>query len=169
MTEFKIGDRVKYVGKHPNYPDSVWNGCRGSVQFVFPDRVQSVKVVWDDGGPCHGVFPENLELEEAPINPVWPRSEILDEAKELITGDRNLNYGTPTQNFQNTADLWTVQLGHKLKDGERFTSTDVAILMIHLKLARLIASGEKRDNYADLIGYGACAWETVVDGFNDGI
>lgn len=87
-----------------------------------------------------------------------PRGDILREAGELIHGDRNASYGSPVGNFENTAALWNVQIGHKLK--EPLTAADVASLMIQLKMARLIAT-PKRDNYADIIGYAACGWECV--------
>lgn len=90
-----------------------------------------------------------------------PRAKVLQEAESLITGDRNASYGTPTQNFQNTADLLNVQFGHKLKEG--FTATDVAMIMIQLKMARLIASPNKRDNWVDLAGYAACGFETTEE------
>ncbi|KMS86161.1 hypothetical protein ACZ91_38355 [Streptomyces regensis] len=89
-----------------------------------------------------------------------PRAELLHEAAEVITGDRNKSYGEPTANFDNTARVWTAQLGHKLKDGAEFTASDVAQLMIGLKLARLVAD-PKRDTWLDIAGYAGCGWETV--------
>lgn len=87
-----------------------------------------------------------------------PRGEVLLEARELITGDRNETYGSPTQNFQNTADLLNIQFRHKLQPGMVFTPTDVAVMMMQLKLARLVAQ-PKRDNFVDIAGYAACGWE----------
>jgi len=88
------------------------------------------------------------------------RQSVLVEAESLITGDRNTSYGSPTQNFQNTADLLNVQFRHKLT--EELTATDVALIMIHLKMARLVASPDKRDNWVDIAGYAACGFETTV-------
>lgn len=85
-----------------------------------------------------------------------PREAILTEAAGLITGDRNKTYGSPTENFSNTAALWNVQIGHKLKTP--LTAADVAQLMVQLKMARMIAQ-PKRDNYVDAAGYLACGWE----------
>lgn len=85
-----------------------------------------------------------------------PREGILTEASGLITGDRNKTYGSPTENFENTAAVWNVLLGHKLK--EPITATEVGTLMVGLKLARTIAQ-PKRDNFVDMAGYAACAWE----------
>jgi hypothetical protein len=90
------------------------------------------------------------------------RETILETAKKLVTFDRNKSYGAPEKNFENTAKLWTAQLGHKLKDDEEFTATDVAILMTQLKLARMIAA-PKADNFADAIGYLACGVECEVE------
>lgn len=88
-----------------------------------------------------------------------PRGKILREAETLITGDRNKTYGSPVENFDVTAALWNAQLGHKLKPGESFTGTDVALLMIQLKMARLRTSPSNRDHYLDIAGYAACGWE----------
>jgi hypothetical protein len=90
------------------------------------------------------------------------RGELLDEAKLLIEGDRNKTYGSPTQNFQNTAELFTTLLRHKLKDGEVIQPHEVATLMIALKLARTIAE-PKRDNFVDIAGYAACGYETLEE------
>lgn len=84
------------------------------------------------------------------------RAAVLTEAAGLITGDRNKTYGSPTENFSNTAALWNVQIGHKLKTP--LTAADVAQLMVQLKMARMIAQ-PKRDNYVDAAGYLGCGWE----------
>lgn len=97
--------------------------------------------------------------EPTPVSEVTPRGATLREAEKLITGDRNKNYGSPTENFDATAALWNIQLGHKLKPGESFTATDVALLMIQLKMARLKTSPSNRDHYVDIEGYAACGWE----------
>lgn len=95
--------------------------------------------------------------------PIAPRAELLREAEGLITGDRNQSYGTPTQNFQNIADLWNVQFGHMLAEGHKFTAPHIAQAMAHVKLARMAAQ-PKRDNYLDLAGYAACGWEAESNG-----
>lgn len=91
--------------------------------------------------------------EEAP-----PRSQALVDANELITGDRNETYGTPTQNFTNIAAFWNVQFGHMLADGAQFTAANVAQANALQKLARMIAQ-PKPDNWIDLAGYAACGYE----------
>lgn len=112
-------------------------------------------------GDARLVYTSTLELvHEAAREPeATPRGKILREAEGLITGDRNKNYGSPTENFDTTAALWNAQLGHKLKPGQVFTATDVALLMVQLKMARLKTSTSKRDHYLDIAGYIACGWE----------
>lgn len=89
---------------------------------------------------------------------VTPRAAVLREAESLITGDRNKAYGSPTQNFTNTAEIWTALIRHKLRDGEKIEPTEVASFMIGLKLARTVGE-PKRDNWVDMAGYAGCGYE----------
>lgn len=91
-----------------------------------------------------------------------PRAQILHEAAQLITGDRNVTYGSPTQNFTNISHLWNARFGHMLREGEKFTAADVADAMILVKVARNIAD-QKRDNWLDIAGYAACGYETTLE------
>lgn len=91
-----------------------------------------------------------------------PRESVLTEAAGLITGDRNQSYGSPTQNFSDIAGMFTIQLGHKLKDGERIEPGEVAELMALVKLCRMKAQ-PKRDNWVDLAGYAACGFEADAE------
>ena len=90
-----------------------------------------------------------------------PRAEVLSEATDLITGDRNVSYGTPTQNFTNIAEMWTTRFKHLLLPEARFEASDVGDAMILLKVARNIAD-TKRDTYVDIAGYAGCAWEAEL-------
>lgn len=90
------------------------------------------------------------------------RESVLFEAANLITGDRNKTYGSPTQNFQDTAQLWNIVLKHKLIPGLELDATDVAKLMIALKLARMAAQPH-RDNWVDIAGYAGCGYEAGVE------
>jgi hypothetical protein len=86
-----------------------------------------------------------------------PRAELLDEAKGLITGDRNNSYGPPTQDFQRTADLWTA-LGFTFNEGP-IEPHHIAMAMILLKMSRATWSPHHRDNWADSAGYSATGFE----------
>lgn len=83
------------------------------------------------------------------------REEILSKAKECVCGQREQDYGTPEQNFQLIADLWTIYLGN-----DRLISpTDVAMMMALLKIARIKNGGGTGDSFVDLAGYAACGGE----------
>ena len=83
------------------------------------------------------------------------RAEILEAARVCVCGEREQDYGSPENNFEMIAQLWTVYNGHT------FTQKDVAMMMALLKAAR-IKSGEKADSFVDLAGYAACAGEIAT-------
>lgn len=93
-----------------------------------------------------------------------PSVEILEEAIFNISGPRNVAYGPPTKNFQDTADLWNVLLSRRLAPGERFSASDVALAMTGLKLARLLndRSDAARDSWSDGAAYLALGRECAA-------
>lgn len=78
--------------------------------------------------------------------------EALEKVKELVTGDRQKDYGTPEESFDRIASLWTAWLDVKI------TAEDAAIMMALLKIARLRGGRKTPDAYHDLLGYGAIAY-----------
>lgn len=81
------------------------------------------------------------------------REQVLKEALKIVTNDRQKNYGTPEDNFSIIANLWGSYLGCKI------STTDVALLMVLLKIARARSNNGYVDNYVDIAGYAACAGE----------
>lgn len=79
---------------------------------------------------------------------------ILDEAKRLVYGDRNAQYGPAIRDFSRTAAMWTVLFGELLKDGASFGPQHVPLGMIAVKLSREVHR-PKRDSMTDLCGYAA--------------
>lgn len=86
------------------------------------------------------------------MNSQTARSLLLEDAHDLINGDRQAEYGTPQENFGRIADRWTQYLGVTIEP------YDVAIMMMDLKLARL-CNDVKRDSLVDIAGYAALAAE----------
>lgn len=82
------------------------------------------------------------------------RDEILHTARELINGDRAKDYGDAYLNHMRIADFWNSYLDHEIK----LTPTDVATMMMLLKIARLI-NEYKEDSFVDICGYAALAGE----------
>ena len=90
------------------------------------------------------------------------RTTILKEAMEAIDGSRDVQYGSPEDNFARIAEFWTHYLGVAVD------THDVANMMILLKIARSMHDPRVRDNWVDIAGYAACAGEiasprTAVD------
>jgi len=73
-------------------------------------------------------------------------TSILEEAQELIHGDRHEDYGHPFKDFSKTARLWSVVLGVDV------TPEQVALCMVCLKISRELHR-PKRDNIVDAAGY----------------
>lgn len=73
---------------------------------------------------------------------------ILEEADNLINGDRAADYGDVSDNFERIAKLWGAYRG------QFFDRHDVAQMMILVKVARQ-ASGYHRDSNVDIAGYAA--------------
>jgi len=107
------------------------------------------------------------------------RSQILNEANELVNGDRNSTYGDPVQDFQRTATYCNTHIGGVLRrrlilSGITMTGDvdfvckvvdglldphDVAVMMAQLKQSRLAWSPNNRDHWVDMAGYAACGWD----------
>ena len=88
------------------------------------------------------------------------RADILETAKEIVTSDRNNQYGEPEDNFDTIASLWNAYLFGKHSDGAVITAKDVALMMVLFKVGRILTSTTvKEDSYIDAAGYIACGYE----------
>ena len=88
------------------------------------------------------------------------KEEILRQAKELITGDRNDTHGDAYRNHAEIAEFWNIFLDKKLKPMANITAEDVALMMVLMKISRN-SQGKKSniDNFIDMCGYAAIAGE----------
>ena len=81
------------------------------------------------------------------------REQILEQALEIVMKERNANYGDPENNFQTIARLWGAYLGRE------FTTVEVSVLMILVKISRIKTSPKVQDHWVDIAGYAACGAE----------
>ena len=81
------------------------------------------------------------------------RGEILDEAKRLTYGDRKKTHGSPLENHQRIAAIWSVVLGIQVLPSQ------VALCMAGVKLARLVETPDLIDSVVDGAAYFAIAGE----------
>ena len=82
---------------------------------------------------------------------------VLESAIELITGDREADYGGARKNFTDIAALWSVVLGVEVK------AWQVAACMDQLELARAIKAPTHRDSWVDKAGYTGLAAELALN------
>jgi hypothetical protein len=84
------------------------------------------------------------------------RTDILDAARQAVTVDRAATHGQLEDSFGLVAAYWSAHLGTPV------SRSDVAVMMIQLKLARIKTSPEHADHWIDVAGYAACGGEVVL-------
>lgn len=105
---------------------------------------------------------DRLEATEYPkteqwITPSFLVKKAIDEAKEIIYGDREKTYGRPDINFSRIASLWNAYIGGKFMHSPVFfKERDIALMMVLFKIAR-DENKDNRETLVDGIGYLACA------------
>lgn len=92
------------------------------------------------------------------------RSKILQEANDIINGERQAQYGPPEVNFKRIADLWNIQFPEYARI-DPWTPEKVAFALLGLKVARHI-QGYKEDTCVDLAGYAALIAELSENATN---
>ncbi|WP_315523979.1 DUF6378 domain-containing protein [Pseudoramibacter alactolyticus] len=139
----EYGDDVEIVG---SYRKDKWQIIDKA--FFVPG--------WQDDDGCIKEHEEctrrGIEIIYDGVPKATEREKLLDEAKRIVCGDRDRQYGKPEYDFEKIAKLWECYLIYPISKG------DVAMMMILLKVAR---EGEKHkhDNLVDIVGYAACAAE----------
>ena len=80
------------------------------------------------------------------------REDILDTAKQLISGPRAKDYGDAKDNFDRIAACWNIIIENL--DGQ-VTAKHVALMMDWVKTARLLETIDHEDSWIDKCGYSA--------------
>lgn len=86
-------------------------------------------------------------------SPAPDRAALLRQAAVVISGDRDMEYGSPTESFTMIAALWAAYLGVEIRP------TDVAAMLTLMKTARVRANPTHVDSWRDIAGYAACGCE----------
>jgi len=90
----------------------------------------------------------------------WVRGNILDEAKKLVSDDREADYGSAFESFNSIAELWSHFIRTKYLINIDLTAEDVGMLMVLLKVSRTATTQKfKLDSFIDIAGYAALAAE----------
>lgn len=82
----------------------------------------------------------------------------LDEAAELLSGDRNAIYGDALHDFRRIGEVWAALLDLRLP----IAPHTVAAMLAGLKLVRTQITPEHRDSWVDAAAYASLGHGTVV-------
>jgi len=88
------------------------------------------------------------------------REDFLKKAGEIITGDRNNQYGPPEDSFSTISKLWQTYLD--ARQAAPLQPHDVAAMMTLLKIARIAVQPDKADSWIDGTGYLACGGSLIA-------
>lgn len=88
-----------------------------------------------------------------------PADHLIKSAADLVANDRANTHGDKRKNHKNIAALWNAYLDIRRDPASPLTETDVAQMMVLLKLARTQLGAFNQDDYVDLVGYAAIAGE----------
>jgi hypothetical protein len=86
--------------------------------------------------------------------------DLLRDALEITLGARGNTYGHPADNLGLTVDLWNVYLRDLDRD---LTISDLAALMVLVKLARLHHTPDHYDTLLDMAGWPSAAWDALTE------
>lgn len=89
--------------------------------------------------------------------PYVEATKVLDDAHALMTGQRATTYGDPLPDFTRIGQLWGALLPTDWQPNEPLPAHTVAAMLAGLKLVRSQITPEHRDNWVDLVAYGALA------------
>ena len=100
----------------------------------------------------------NGEAKQEP----WTRKRVLREAEKCVCGKREQDYGTPEDNFDRIAKMWSAYMGVE------FNPVDVSMFMVMLKAARIKSGGGTMDSFVDGCGYFSCGGEIFARNMESG-
>ena len=80
------------------------------------------------------------------------RAKVLDTAKQIVTQNREAEYGSPHENLKCANEFFQVYLKYAM-------SPHITDVMVLLKMARVATGRFNEDNYIDVCGYAALSCE----------
>ena len=101
-------------------------------------------------------LPEPEPSKPKKLKAVKPKTSVLEEAQNIIYGDREKTYGHPAKNLKTIANMWNAYMNNMDDAGTyKVTAKDVAAMMMLVKVARFANDPTHRDNLVDVCGYAA--------------
>ena len=151
-----MSDDLHKLGKQ-RYPDAPQVACRCGKLVNRHEVHKSMSY----GYLCQDCY-ENVTKPPSVNDQAVLALNVLQEATNLIYGDRQDAYGSVNESFSRIARLWTEMLQVPV------TADQVALCLIQLKVARAMndtnqARPIKRDTIVDIAGYAGCLGK-LLDG-----
>lgn len=124
-------------------------------EFHFPDCIAGTAMKLRGGlvQTLDELFSRIARGIEPHAEAIQDRQVLLQQAGDLISGQRHEDYGDAAENFDRIAHGWAEILGQPV------TRVQVALCMDWLKTCRLITSPGHRDSWIDKLGYSALGGE----------
>lgn len=97
---------------------------------------------------------QTVVLDSQPV-----RARMLADVGEIVSQNRNLEYGEPAENMARTAQMLAAYMGQR--PGTALAAHDVAAFGIILKLGRLAENPGSMDSWRDVAGYAAIGFEVM--------
>jgi len=86
--------------------------------------------------------------------------DLLREALDITLGARGDVYGHAADNLGLTVDLWNMYLRNLDRD---LTLSDLAALMVLVKMARLHRTPDHKDTLLDMAGWPSAVWDALTE------
>jgi hypothetical protein len=86
--------------------------------------------------------------------------ELLEQVINLVGGDRAAQHGDKFENHQNIAALWNAFLDNRV--ARELQASEIALMIALLKIARTQTGAFNADDFLDLAGYAAVAFECAM-------
>jgi len=133
----------------------------GTPKEVIQKELNVQPVVTETFKGLSGATYQAFELRDLPAQPEEPkervRTQILQEAESLVSGNREEEHGEFWKNAYLTSKLWHGYTGYDIQPEQ------VPVMLALLKIARSVGARQQdsggRDNFVDAAGYLALAAE----------
>ena len=140
-----LGLAITAYDETDNWDDDYYEGLSGNLIYAAPTNSDIVKL--------NSTYYTKYDMMDGE-----PAETICEEALRIQGGDRQQDYGDPTPNHDDIANLWNsyIDVAFRQHGTEpKLEARDVAHMMILLKVARNCHK-PKRDNWVDMAGYAQC-------------
>jgi len=87
------------------------------------------------------------------------RNDFLDEAKNLVNGQRAKDYGDAYDNHARIADGWNIILNGAMNSHGCLTPAHVTLMMDWVKTSRLLETIDHEDSWIDKAAYSSLGGE----------